>query len=46
MEKRLQQDLENIYNLIESQLDTNKVKEEWLDEVREKIKKFSNFIVI
>jgi DNA-binding transcriptional regulator GbsR (MarR family) len=46
MEKRLQQDLENIYNLIESQLDTNKVREDWLDEVREKIKKFSNFIVI
>jgi hypothetical protein len=46
MEKRLKQDLENIYNLIESQLDTNKVREEWLDEVRERIKKFSNFIVI
>jgi DNA phosphorothioation-dependent restriction protein DptG len=38
MENRLKQDLEKTYNLIESWLDMN--------EAREKIKKFSNIIII
>jgi hypothetical protein len=38
MEKRLKQDLDKTYNLIESWLDIN--------EVKRRIKKFSNIIVI